>query len=67
MRDGTEEDHDQDGQVELEIVIYPGGQVVMPKLPELAVVAEALGDEDAAMSCLAAGNIEVVVGSRKCG
>lgn len=39
----------------------------MPKLPELAVVAEALGDEDAASSCLTAGNVEVFVGSRKCG
>ena len=68
MRDEPEEDQDQDVPVdEVEIVIYPGGQVRIPRIPELARIATALGDEKAAESCLAAADAKVIIGSKKCG
>jgi len=39
----------------------------MPKLLELAGLASVLGDENAAKACRSAGDVEVVVGTRKCG
>jgi hypothetical protein len=68
MRDESTEDQDQDGPVgEIEILIFPGGQVVMPRLPRLAGLALELGDQNAADACLAARNMNVIVGSPKCG
>ena len=67
MPDGRPKDQDQDGPLEVEIVICPGGLVLIPKLPEMAELAMHLGDEEAYKNCLAARDVKVIVGSRKCG
>lgn len=67
MREETGKDQDTTSQVgDDEIIILPGGRVILPRSPEFAPLARSLGDERAMAEC-ESSECKVIFGSRKCG